>query len=314
MILIKQHSSIQLAHLYEHIICARIEDLFYLHGLCPLLDYSLIGRTFHQGIVCLDLEFYTDRAEKHANEIRTLKVDFNYDSIDIAIEQIIAEHQCQFGSLGYEAIKDELEILHQEPWQDTDDIDSIDTNDIQKQAGSLYLAEYKPTPAVQLTVNTYISTGFATQHRNLMPLFRQFARLFACTTQITICDEFGYYSKELKFTANRKRTQLANIFSATGDIEIDIDKVLATCQDTIIHLQHHTSFQRLIVKLRKASHDKATHLLPHPQGTLEDTDILIGTKGWGTLATDENCALLLKNMSVEVRHGRKHVHAPLITK
>lgn len=97
MILIKQCRSIQLGHLYEHMICDEIDHFF-----------------------------YTSEAAALADKISGLDISLDQETLIVAGTQIVAEKEQLFGGLGYEAIKKPLEELHRQPWHDIDDLELID--------------------------------------------------------------------------------------------------------------------------------------------------------------------------------------------
>src|SRR5690606_23107792 len=91
--LIKHHSSVQLAHLYEHLFAMQAKRLFLEKGLYKGLDYWISGKTFDQGgIVKVECDLYSAaamRLEKSIREI-SLQID-NPPLIARALSQIVAE-------------------------------------------------------------------------------------------------------------------------------------------------------------------------------------------------------------------------------
>ena len=171
LILIKPSSSIDLAHLYEHIFCMHIEELFYNNHLFQYLDYSLVGKTYHGSVVYVDLELYTENAIRLANEVSTLTLTLNKKVLFTAMVQLLAEEEEPLGSTGYDNVKRALEALHKQPWQNVDDIELVDAKEIRKKTSPFYIAEGKARPARKLTTSILLDPDFATSHRELLPLF-----------------------------------------------------------------------------------------------------------------------------------------------
>jgi hypothetical protein len=171
LILIKQSSSIQLAHLYEHIFCSHIDKFFYKDHLFQHLDYSLTAKTYQGGVVYVGLELYTDDAISLARQIPTLAIKLNQTTISTAASQLLAEKEVPFDNAGYDKVEHALQELHTKPWQNIDDITLIDTKGIRRKAHPFYIVEGKSLPSRKLMTGLLLDTDFAKLHRELLPLF-----------------------------------------------------------------------------------------------------------------------------------------------
>ena len=120
LILTKQSLTIQTAHLYEHLFCMHITTFFDKNALFPQLDYSLNGKTYHGGIIVVDIELYTFAAIKIASQIAGLEIDINETTLKTALSQILAENEEYIESTGYEQIANALTDIQRQPWQDID--------------------------------------------------------------------------------------------------------------------------------------------------------------------------------------------------
>ncbi|HET6746918.1 MAG TPA: hypothetical protein VFH06_02305 [Candidatus Saccharimonadales bacterium] len=312
LILIKQSSAIQLGHLYEHIFCAHIDTFLYEHHLFSHLDYSLTGKTYYGGIVAIDIELYTDAAIKLSNRLSSLAIELNEEIISIAATQILAEKEEPVGGTGYDNVKQALEELHKQPWQNIDEVECIDTKSIRKKTGPFYIAEGKPLPARKLTASILLDDKLAASHRELLPLFRQFAWLMTSSFQGVLADTYGYFSHEDVYK-DRSPVGVINTFKVANDnaSEVDLSDILATCLEVVRDLQQYGAFTRYMDELCKASYYNHSGLAPNLEKNYEDTFIFIGPKGWRKIATDENYRLLLKHMSIEVKFGRDKISQPL---
>lgn len=304
IVLIKQSNSIQLAHLYEHIFCTQVDALFYDNGLFPHLDYKLTGRAYQRGVVYISVQSYTEEAETLASRISTLETPLNQDAISTAASQLIAEKEYAFDGQGYDAVKQTLEELDVQPWQNLDTTDIIDTIKVRRKAQPFYIAEELPLAARKLTVDVSLNVDFAVAHRDLLPLFRQLTLLASMTLQNVLSDKYGYYSKSDDYEENKQTVGISNIFKVPNGADVDIEDNLATCQKVIGDLQHHDAFSRLTNELSEISLYYEPDCAPNPENTFVNTGIIIGAEGWKRTATVENCELLLKNMSIEIKYGR----------
>jgi len=313
LILIKQSNSVDLAHLYEHIFCMRIEKFFSEKHLFPYLDYSLVGKTY-RGVVYIDLELYTEVAITLANELSSLSITFNEETFTTAATQLLAEEEEPLASTGYENVKQALEELQKRPWQNIDDIEFIDAKKIRKKTGSFYIAEGKARPARKLTTGILLDVEFAASRRELLPLFRQFAWLLTSTLQGALPEAYGYYSLKDLYKNTKKTVGLFNIFKVgdADDIQVDLSDTLKTCLEVTRDLQQYGAFTDYMKELRKTSYYNRPNLAPNLEKNYEDTLIFIGPKGWQKIATNENYELLLKHMRIEVKFGRKKVSRALV--
>ncbi|HWZ65643.1 MAG TPA: hypothetical protein VNX65_02475 [Patescibacteria group bacterium] len=314
LILIKQSNSFDLAHLYEHIFYTHIEELFYKKHLFQYLDYSLVGKTLY-GTAYLDLELYAEPAIILAKEIPNLTIRLDKDNIAIAASQILAEEEAPLSSLGYETVRQALIDLHNQTWQNADNIELIDTKKVRKTTRpAFYIAEGKSLPARKLQFGVTLNKDFVIQHRVLIPLFRQFAWLIMYNIHGALSDRYGYYSTRENFKSTKKVTGLFNAFKVADayDNDVRLSNNLEACQEVIQSLRQYDAFTRHMSVLRNISYYNRPNLAPSFEENYEDTHILIGPKGWQKIATQENYELLMKHMSIELKFGHKKVSQRIV--
>lgn len=309
LVLIKQSPAIQLGHLYEHIFCAHVDTFLYEHHLFPFLDYSLTGRTYEGGIIAIMIDLYTDKAIQASDTIASLPIDVNEETIFTAATQILAEKEKPIASTGYDMVAKALTALHDQPWQNIDDLEITDTRRIGKKTGPFYIAEGKPLPARKLTVSTLLDTPFAASHNELLPLFRQIAWLMTASFQGTLSDTYGFFSHDDAFKNTSLTVAVLNSFSVANanDVDVNISDVLDTCTEVVDDLQKYGAFDRFTQELHTTSYYDRADTAPNFEKNYEDTHIFIGSKGWQKIATKENCDLLLQQTSIEIRFGKNKV-------
>jgi hypothetical protein len=306
LLLVKQSPFIDLAHLYEHLFCTRIQELFYTKHLFERLDYNLEGRMYQGGLIYIDLELYTPAAIELADKIKSLELVANEETLFIAVAQLLAEKEEPVASTGYENVKNALESLHAQPWRNLDDIELIDTQKVRKKTGSFYITEGESIRSRQLTTSVLLDADFAISNRELLPLFRQLAYIIIVNCQNILAAKYGYYSSEDAYKKTKDTVGVTNIFKIADveDISVDIADVLRSFHEVVSDLRQYGVFSRYMDELRTVSYYDRPNLAPSPEKNYEDISILVGAKGWRKIATEENYKLLLKHMSLEVRLGR----------
>jgi hypothetical protein len=309
LLLIKHSGSIQLAHLYEHIFCTQVNKFFYDNHLFLRLDYALSGTSYNSGIICIELELYTKAALALANQVPTFNVTIDTASISIATKQLMAEEERPFDNTGHNTIIQALKELHELPWQDIDKMQQLDAKTIRRTPYPFYVAEGKSLQVSELTANTWLDVRFIQSHRELLPLFHKLAWLLLVNYRHTLADIYGYYSIDDSFVSSQKKVGLSNTFRVIPgrDTRIELSDNLKTVLSVVQDLRQHNGLIRYMAELRETSYYNHSDIAPNVEETYEDTLIFIGAEGWRQLATDENCDLLLRNMSIEIQSGREKV-------
>lgn len=307
MILVKRHSSIQLAHLYEHLFCGRANNLFYENGLFPYLDYSIAGRTYHQGIIFIKVETYRSQADTLGQQIQALNIDTSKNNVTNAISQLLAEEEVLFGSLGYEAIKKELEELDKQVWQDLDEVGVIDLEDVQKTLGPLYIANGKALRARKLKVNIGIESGFIKNHRELTPFFRQISISVNANLRVGLTERFGYYSAESKYLNATAAIGMENIFHVANSQPVSLESIIGMYFSELSYLKQCNAFERLLSDLKNISYTDRLNFAHSAESNFEDTHFFVGAKGWKDLASKKNCDDIMKHLLLSVSFGQKKI-------
>jgi len=307
MIIVKQHTSVQLAHLYEHLFCSRVNKLLYQRGLFPYLDYSLIGRTYHQGVVFIDLLSYTPKADKLSRQIDGLDINTSEKSITLAMSQMLAEDEYVFESSGYDTLKKELEGLHAQVWQNLDDVDFIDVRNARIRTGPLRLVKEKVLIARKLTIDIGFNATYAKECPELMPLVRQIILLISANLRLGLAERFGYYSVASKYKNTIKGVRMRNIFHVASGQAVDLNQVVDAYLDEATYLQKKGAFKRLLGGLQKVSYTNHPYLAPNSELNFKDTHYFVGSEGWKIIATKENCDAILRNISASILFDGKKV-------
>jgi len=310
MILIKQHNSQQVAHLYEHLFCMAVDGFFYEASLYPYLDYDISARVFPGGLIYADIALHTPDAKALKDKVTSISIALDDRSLNAATIQLMSELEQSLGVTGdkapdFDAVRKELGVIDSSPWNDIDEVDLIDSRSIRLVAGSIYLTkEKKEMPARRVRVSFSLSQGFADAHLDLLPVFWLLARLMSANVLAALYSRDGFYGKGISHTPKGRTTRLIHDFNIVPHYPLDLKAVLATIEDALLDLHDTGAFTRLIADLHSISHGNSNHIFPDPEYMFNRTGLLLGTKGWNRIATDENCNLILSHMKVTVSTGR----------
>lgn len=121
---------------------------------------------------------------------------------------------------------------------------------------------------------------------------------------------YGLFYRDDAFKQNGKEVSHTSIYS-TGQASFKLSDVVDTANEVIVDLHKGAAFERFVNYLKATSYEAEPLTSPNFEKIYEDTLIFIGANGWQEVATIENCTLLLKSLSIEVRFGRQHIKAPL---
>lgn len=72
-IIVKQSKCIQLGHLYEHIFCDHLETFLHNQGVFQYVDYTLSGKTYHGGLIYIEVVFYNEHSAQYIDTINNLE-------------------------------------------------------------------------------------------------------------------------------------------------------------------------------------------------------------------------------------------------
>jgi len=305
LILIKQSRSIDLAHLYEHVFCRHVDELFSNNDLFPYLDYSLVGKTYYGGIIYIDLELYSNAAILLAANISSLDIKTDEAIISVAVDQLMAEKDSIFHSQGYEKVKEALRELHDVSWQDIDTVNLIDVKIFRRVKQPFYLSHVTNKKASNFTLGIILDSDFASSYSELLPLFRQVAWFITVVLQEKLSSSCGYYSFTDEFIRNKRITGQYNTFKVAYITEVNINQNLEVCKKAIHKLFEHNAFSRFMSDLRNVSYYTDSYIAPNLEKNYEDTLMVIGSLGWQSIATDKNCDSILKHMTISLKCNKE---------
>ena len=304
-IYLKQSPLIELAHLYEHIVCIELTKLLCKKNLYIYLDYDIVGKTYNGGLVYLEINQYTNKRINMHRILSNLEIVFNDNIVALGISQLIAEKNAPFGSNGTEKIIVELERLHKSPWVMIDDFNIIDSTNIRRKNSPIYVAEGKLPKQTKLHLSVvYDRTTQNSDVNHLTPLFRQLSYLIMSNLEELICNEFGYFGASNSFKNDKQTCKLTHTLQV-GVSKVDLESCKNITQNLIESMVFDQTFKRLSHQLRSLSYKQTPHIAVNFEKNYEDTLVFIGSKGWKLVATSENIDTLLSNISFELSYGQQ---------
>lgn len=295
--LVKPTKSIQLGHLYEHLICLELMDIFKSHGLYLHSDYDLLAKMYYGGMIYFEVTCYT---ENHPVVSEILpKIKINYDKyLDSAISTLYAEHQRELKVSPKAELIKLLEQLHSQPWTSLDDLGSIDANDFMDKPSGI---DFKNDDFIKLKKFT-LSVTYNNPDEDLLviPLVRQALKIISYNISNAIADKYGMFSNYDSFKKVKSGYKLGNTMT-TGLIDYDTKDCLNIAHDFFLEMKNSGVFERFIDQLQNLSLSMRPEASPNFENSYENTLVFTGTKGWKDIATRNNLERILNNITFKVR-------------
>jgi len=304
-IILKKSPSIQLAHLYEHIFCMQINRILRDKKMYLYSDYNLIGKTYHGGLIYIEYSQYAKNCHINIKKIiSNLKIDFKTNITDIGISQLIAEKESLIWANNYDGVIAELNKLHKESWIDIDNFGIINAKEIRRKSYPLFLAEDKVPKIQKLSISMLLNEELAKDQQILIPLFRQVGYLILTNLEYSICDTYGGFGIDIIFKEEKSVKLTDNIRLVSKDLSID-DSLITLTEDLVSSLVNDGAAKRLINNLSSMLYKNGPDNTVNFEHNYEDTLFFIGSKGWKSIANQNNINLLLDNSSIELKLGNK---------
>ena len=318
--IIKQHSSPQLAHLYEHLFLERIYGFFHEHRLFPLLDYSTEGMTFRRGgVVLVSIDLYTPEARRLKDELQKLHIDLDpkddYRAVSTNLQQMMTEMPEQLEITDKHAVIDELITLDQAEWQHIDDFDMLDMTTIRRKNSPLFLGTTDRREPKKFYITLTLDTDFVRQSPYSLPLFARMYRIFLCEAINRFMEKTGIYDDLIYVRRKPSATiTLPLLILHRFDQKIIPQEIIEFGQELATYMFTDDTISRFIHDAHSVNYHTDSHLAPNLERIISETGIVIGSNGWRKIATAELIGEILSHTSIEVRIGRQKSFAPLIKK
>ena len=280
MMITKQCSNHQIAHLYEHIYFIELDTVLRMHGLFPVIDYNIDAYT-DEGVITFDITAYT---VIDLGEIISQATDnFLQNNIffDIGIRQLENEHACRY------IVKDDTNIisilkeLNRQPWSG-DKMFYVEND--------LLTIGRKLSPAAATFIVPYPKEIAA----DIKPMFRLVAGISLNIFVSDIADTHGGFVNTAAFETNSDNDLIASILLTDVPSQIEL---LQAFKQTKQELVKEKGYARLLSALQSITE------MDHPPSndrTFHDTGVEMNDEKWRTIANRENLDLILKQLRLVV--------------
>ncbi len=294
IILVKQYDSIRVAHLYEHLYLSAVVQVCKKNMLLNYIDYRWFGKTYHSGLIYIDIVLLTPKAEEIAAQISLIKINIDRASVHGAMAEIFAEMKKRIG--GNEVlVTAALRKLDDKPWQSIEEFSLLEHA---RRGGQKIMWDIDaPARTKMFRCELSLKSEFILQNRGLLPLFY----IISNTLLSNISDEFSEiyhsYTGENRSVYTKKSVKEIWKFRFYNDRTVNLGHALTICQTTIksILLAGFNNKTESFLRNRKQTR---SFVGPDDLKIYETCGVFVGDKGWERIATIENIEAILKHTTL----------------
>jgi hypothetical protein len=311
--LIKHHSSVQLAHLYEHLFLMDANELLNGRGLFKWLDFTLNGTTYEQGgIVAIEFKTYNDQAKECIADLSNLKPNFSGLRVNKALMQLHAEEYYQLKASNIEVITKELKAMDDMKWESLDELKVIDTHSMQRKQAPLHATRQADDQPITTMVSLEVDPQVVEADPLALAIFTIASRMILLTANYKIVTKTGSYSWHLYAQLSGKRVSVDVLTAARfRKYKPDLEQTGKMVQDVFGGMHFSGAFDRLVNELHNTSYDNGALKAPDYEQLLNDTGILVGSEGWKSVTKDA-IYKVLNYTDVVIKRGQRIVRVPLV--
>ena len=305
--LVKYHSCVQLAHLYEHLFVNTVTEYLYHHSQYKLLDYALNGETHTSGVLLIQGECYNTKVSTLLENIATMPADLNGGNpgnlpVAKAMSQLLAESANDLYIGDPDEIISELALLNSMPWKPLDTIDLLP-----KPAATVNNSTdliYETNQSTKKAPNIELSLSITEQPIELRMLWREFAKYLSLSIGQAICQRFGAYFLQESAKNTLNATVATSIFLTSSYLQpkIKLEDIVTTVKHTFTTITQPEVLHRFSQYLSSLSYANNPHAAPDSSRIAQEFGIIVGARGWRRLATLENLSQILKATRITVAH------------
>lgn len=307
LVLIKSHTNPVIAHIYEHIFCYALEEFFLKNHMFTYIDYSYGAVTYRSGLIHITINLFTTEAQKISDEIRSITPSFDEDTVSVAILEIMAEKQIKIDG-DYQKLEGQLRKLHQLNWDEVNEVGFRD--DIKRKRSHGVADEYDASGSdfreMKITADLNSVTVNSPRETSL-PLFHIIAEAILNNLSDLLARDYAYHGYE-SYTTNYTASKTA----MTRKYRVhkkQIDRLTTEIEDSeqlIDDMLEHGFIDKVIDYLSSVSYS-APLKAPDEMSLYEQSGILIGAKGWATLADEKLIKAVMNNLSITFQLGKNKI-------
>lgn len=301
--LIKTAAEIQVAHIYEHLYCEAIHTLFNESNLFYYLDYSCRGTTYDSGLVHIEVDAYTQKAEQILEKTNKLTLSFDTADLERVLSQIVAEEKHYVHGSEINKLQKALEAIQSSPWQTLESLTVLDVQKLRRSRRTLWMTD-KPAKIKTVNCDLVLDTAFAQKNRHLIPVFDVAAYIIQENLARELTRHAGYYRENNPSTYTHKTAKVSQKLAAWARAIPELTNERQITEAFITHL-----FDAGIVRRVSDFLMQSTYALPfeapNESGLFEASGILVGAVGWRQIGTEENIRTVLKHATLQLTYGKE---------
>jgi hypothetical protein len=266
--------------------------------LLSYLDYHVEGTTHDNGLIRISAILTSNRAIKLKPNIQTINLKINEESINIGIQQVVAENK-QMVDGKIDIIKQDLATLHNKPWSTINNCGVIGLKSIRHNYKSLWMVDKPKADLKKLFCELSLNN---TPHNKLLPVFYVICNVLHANTEDALAEQHGYYIQDEKICYSKKVAKHTNVLVASDRIIPSLTNELEICKQTIREILDFGMVARTIEKLQNINYNSSEF---SEMSLFEATGIVVGQVGWRELATEKNIQETLGQISLNLTYGKQ---------
>lgn len=301
IILIKQSKNVQLGHLYEHIFCDQVVEHLFDKGIFASVDYLLVGKTYHSGIVVVEFVAYTDVALPYINHVRNFCIDISEDYISTGLNQIEAEEQYYLGYSEFNDIKNGLQLLEASHWQSFSELGIIDTRTWRRSLKTLYISSEALDSTSTILVTLSVNSSEFKKRPELLALIDRVLSVVGINLQLFLSRETGIYCSDESSAYKNANVVYTLAFKTYPGFTLS-QKELSDALNYIVNtLYSAKAFDRLCKSLTSIPPSQEYWNAPSVEWIYKSSLQIVGAHGWKRVAKADNIALILRHITSKLK-------------
>lgn len=301
--LIKTAAEIQVTHIYEHLYCEAIHTLFNESNLFYYLDYSCRGTTYDSGLIHIEIDAYTQKAQQILEKTNKLTLSFDTVDLERVLAQIVAEEKHYVRGSEINKLQKALETIQNIPWQTLESLTVLDVHKLRRSRKTLWMTD-KPAKIKTLNCDLVLDTAFAQKNRQLIPVFDVAAYIIQENLARELTRHAGYYREDNPSTYTNKIAKVSHKLTAWTRVIPEL-----TNERQIAEVFIKRSLDAGIVQRISDFLTQSTYTLPfeapNEASLFEASGILVGAAGWRQIGTEENIRTVLKHATLQLTYGKE---------
>jgi hypothetical protein len=171
LIYTKAAPNIEVGHLYEHIFCDFITEQARAKHLFSYVDYHLDARSYYEGYIYIKIETYTSPAVSFFKNLNKLRPQFNNNTINGALLQIMAENRVDIAALDESEVLKTLNAYQITPWKEQASSEKLVQSDREYHPILYKPANMDAFGIIQQSITLQINEDDAIKKSHLLVLF-----------------------------------------------------------------------------------------------------------------------------------------------